>query len=180
MTAIRDKWREGRVRPLQGNAPPDRPVSRGVLSFRSVCDPAFSATSTFPTTIPGPPICVFEAWRNLSLRCGFQNQPQSRSLPPPAGRLRPRTKERTGRITLFSSSAMSSDRLFLDQVGRHQSPSPLHRHTQTNTPFQKPGDKHDISTLPGGRHFYFALTLMNLCCGSKVRMSCLGKVEMSS
>jgi hypothetical protein len=54
--------------------------------------------------------------------------------------------------------AMSSGRLFLDQVGRHQSLSPLHRHTQANTHFPKPGDKHDISTLPGGRHFYFALT----------------------
>jgi hypothetical protein len=54
--------------------------------------------------------------------------------------------------------AMSSGRLFLDRVGRHQRPSPLHRHTQTNIHFQKPGDKHDVSTLPGGRHFYFALT----------------------
>src|SRR6202451_1710952 len=54
--------------------------------------------------------------------------------------------------------AMSSGRLFLDRVGRHQRPSPLNRHTQTNTHFQTPGDKHDISTLPGGRHFYFALT----------------------
>jgi hypothetical protein len=56
-----------------------------------------------------------------------------------------RTRRET---TFFSSSAMSSDRLFLDRIGRHQSPSPLHRHTQTNTPFSKPEDKHDISTLP--------------------------------
>jgi hypothetical protein len=55
--------------------------------------------------------------------------------------------------------AMSSGRLFLDRVGRHQSPSPLHRQTQTNTQFPTPEDKHDISTLPGGRHFYFALTV---------------------
>ena len=41
-------------------------------------------------------------------------------------------KERAGRITSFSSSAMSSGRLFLDRVGRHQSPSPLHRHGQDN------------------------------------------------
>src|SRR5579885_2447920 len=39
-------------------------------------------------------------------------------------------KERVGRTTLFSSSAMSSGRLFLDRVGRHQSPSPLHRRDQ--------------------------------------------------
>jgi len=42
-------------------------------------------------------------------------------------------KERVGRTTLFSSSAMSSGRLFLDRVGRHQSPSPLHRHHQNKT-----------------------------------------------
>jgi hypothetical protein len=39
-------------------------------------------------------------------------------------------KERVGRNTLFSSSAMSSGRLFLDRVDRHQSPSPLHRRDQ--------------------------------------------------
>ncbi len=39
-------------------------------------------------------------------------------------------KERVGRTTLFSSSAMSSGRLFLDRVGRHQSPSLLHRRDQ--------------------------------------------------
>jgi len=55
--------------------------------------------------------------------------------------------------------ATSSGRLFLDRVGRHQSPSPLHRHTQLNTYFSKAQAKDDISTLPAGRHFYFALTL---------------------
>ena len=42
-------------------------------------------------------------------------------------------KERVGRTTLFSSSAMSSGRLFLDRVGRHQSPSPLHRRDQNKS-----------------------------------------------
>ena len=45
--------------------------------------------------------------------------------PPPAGQPRTQVKERAGRITLFSSSAMSSGRLFLDRVARQQSPSPL-------------------------------------------------------
>src|SRR5271154_3436137 len=44
--------------------------------------------------------------------------------------------------------ATSSDRLFLDRVGRHQSPSPLHRHSQTNTHFSQAPAKGDISTLP--------------------------------
>ena len=54
------------------------------------------------------------------------------TVPPPVGRPRAQVKERAGRITLFPSSAMSSGRLFLDRVGRHQSPSPLHRHGQHN------------------------------------------------
>ena len=54
--------------------------------------------------------------------------------------------------------ATSSDRLFLDRVGRHQSPSPLHRHSQFNMHFSEAPAKGDISTLPAGGHFYFALT----------------------
>src|ERR1700688_4043859 len=79
-----------------------------------------------------------------------------------------------------SSSAMSSDRLILDRVGRHQSPSPLHRHTQINMHFSETRGKEDISTLPGRGHFYFALTRQDLWCGGKVIMSSLSKVEMSS
>jgi len=67
-------------------------------------------------------------------------------------------EERDGRTAPFSSFAMSSGRLFLDRVGRHQSPSPLHRHTQINTHSAKPQVKGDISTLLGRGHFYFALT----------------------
>jgi hypothetical protein len=57
--------------------------------------------------------------------------------------------------------AMSSDRLFLDRVGRHHCPSPLHRHMQFNMQFHKPPAKGDISTLPARGHFYFALTSPN-------------------
>jgi len=39
-------------------------------------------------------------------------------------------KRQGWKVGLFSSSAMSSGRLFLDRVGRHQSPSPLHRRDQ--------------------------------------------------
>ena len=54
--------------------------------------------------------------------------------------------------------ATSSGRLFLDRVGRHHCPSPLHRHTHTNMHFSQAPAKGDISTLPAGGHFYFALT----------------------
>ena len=53
---------------------------------------------------------------------------------------------------------MSSDRLFLDRVGRHQSPSPLHRHEQNNMHSASGLAKGDISTLLARGHFYFALT----------------------
>ena len=54
--------------------------------------------------------------------------------------------------------SMSSGRLFLDRVGRHQSPSPLHRRSQRNTASENAPPGHDISTLRKRRHFYFALT----------------------
>jgi len=61
--------------------------------------------------------------------------------------------------------AMSSVRLFLDRVARQHCPSPLHRHmqfnmqfSQVNMHFSQAPAKGDISTLPAGGHFYFALT----------------------
>ena len=69
-------------------------------------------------------------------------------------------KERDGRTTLTSHRPqMSSGRLFLDRVGRHQSPSPLHRHGQNNMRFPEDPGEGDISTLLGRGHFYFALTM---------------------
>jgi hypothetical protein len=110
--------------------------------------------------LPGPSVGVFQAWRNLSVRCG-RNQPWRGNRLPPDGRSRPQEKERAGRNTLFSSSAMSSDRLFLDRVGRHQSPSLLHRRSQINTHSVDVRGKGDISTLLARRHFYFALTRLS-------------------
>ena len=55
------------------------------------------------------------------------------TTPPPAGRA-PSPGKRTRREdhALSHRPQMSSGRLFLDRVGRHQSPSPLHRHGQDN------------------------------------------------
>ncbi|PYU54336.1 MAG: hypothetical protein DMG55_31860 [Acidobacteria bacterium] len=63
---------------------------------------------------------------------------------------------------------MSSGRLFLDRVARQQGPSPLHRHPQINTHSQGVQAKGDISTLPGRRHFYFALTVAKDRCEGQV------------
>jgi len=46
-------------------------------------------------------------------------------------------KERVGRTTLFSSSAMSSGRLFLDRVARQHCPSPLRRQGHHKTMEQR-------------------------------------------
>jgi len=155
-------WREGKVRPLPGNSPHDRPVSRGTsFSFWRICDDPFPATPFSPQqpTILRRPVCVFKACRNLSVRCGHtKTKPWGGTVPPPAGRPRAQVKERVGRTTPSSSFAMSSGRLFLDRVARQQSPSPLHRQPQHNTRFSGARAKGDISTLPARGHFYFALT----------------------
>ncbi len=77
--ALGRKRREGKVRPLQGNSPHDRPVSRGTISsLRRICDDPFRATP-FPLqrTILRRPVCVFQVWRNLSGPMWFQNQNQT-------------------------------------------------------------------------------------------------------
>jgi hypothetical protein len=153
--------REGKVRPIPGNAPHDRPVSRDIFSLRGICDDPFAATR-FPQlqTLPGPSAGVFKAWRNLSVRCGFKikTKPGDGTVPPPVGRSRARVVERAGRITLQPIVQMSSGRLFLDRVARQQSPSPLYRQPEHNTHSAAPRPKGDISTLLARGHFYFALT----------------------
>jgi hypothetical protein len=154
---IERQWHPGKVRPLQGNPPHDRPVSREIISLQERLRRSLKCHPCVHTE--APPYAFFEAWRNLSVRCGqSKTKPRGGHRLPPAGRPRAQVKERAGRITLFSSSAMSSGRLFLDQVGRHQSLSPLHRRPQNNTHSPDAQTKGDISTLLGGRHFYFALT----------------------
>jgi hypothetical protein len=161
------RWREGKVRPIPGNSPPAQPVSRGVCSLRRVCDDPFSATPLpqMQRTILGAQYAFWKAWRNLSVRCGqTTTKPWGGTVPPPAGRPRTQVEERVGRTTLCSSSAMSSDRLFLDRGARQHCPSPLHRHGQTTTPPHPARLKPDISTLQRIGHFYFALTSKIIYC----------------
>jgi hypothetical protein len=159
MTLLLGEWRKGKVRPVPGNVPHDRPVSRGFVSSRNICDDSFR-TTRFPQlqrTRRGPRRAFFKAWRNLSVRCGLKPKPEPESTA--SRRSAPtQVEERVGRTTLFSSSAMSSGRLFLDRVARQHCPSPLHRHTQTTTPPRSAWSKPDISTLQRIGHFYFALT----------------------
>jgi len=125
--------------------------------------PSRHSVGAAASTIPRRLGCVFKAWRNLSGPMWSQNQTQTlgRNRPLPAGRPEAQVAERVGRTTSHRPQ-MSSGRLFLDRVGRHQSPSPLHRHPQNNMAFSKTRAKGDVSTLPARGHFYFALTLVDI------------------
>ena len=177
------KWREGKVRPIPGNSPHDRLVSRGMsFTFWRVCDDPFRATS-FPQrqrAYRSAQYAFLRHWWNLSGPMWSKNQTPGRdhtasrwSAPSPGSRTRREDRAPSHR------PQMSSSRLFLDRVARQQSPSPRHRQPQNNTHSTSDRGKGDISTLPARGHFYFALTLCVKRCGSKVIMSPLGKVEMS-
>ena len=163
--AGRRKWQAGKVRPLQGSSPRDRPVSRVCVSPRRVCDDPLRATffHRFREAYRDSRDAFVQAWRNLSgpMWCESQSQNQTLgrsraasrwSAPSPGSRTRREDRAPTHR------PQMSSGRLFLDRVARQQSPSPLHRHEQHNTHSAASPHKGDISTLLGRGHFYFALT----------------------
>jgi hypothetical protein len=166
MRPILGEWREGKVRPIPGNAPRARPVSRGVISLWSTCDDPFRTTRFPPLEIlPEFAVGVFKAWRNLSGPMWSPHKNQKQNQTPGRDRAASRwSAPHPGRRTRREDHAlahrpqMSSGRLFLDRVARQQSPSPLHRHTQLNMHPARVRANGDISTLPGRGHFYFALT----------------------
>ena len=155
------RWREVKRRPVQGNSPNDR-IQRGPDCYRPkrVCADSFPATPSprfpRPQKIPGKRFLrQAESIGPMGLLNHLNPRPECRL--PLVGPRSP-VKERDGRSALCSSSATSSDRLFLDRVARQHCPSPLHRHGQTNTHPLPASSKQDISTLRRIGHFYFALT----------------------
>ena len=143
------RWREGKVRPIPGNSPHDRPVSRGISSSlkeslrRSL--PHHRIPQQF-RIILGAQYAFSKACRNLSGPMGLNFKSKNQSQNQILGRdhtasrwSAPSQGKRTRREdhALSHRSQMSSDRLFLDRVGRHQSPSPLRRHAQPNTHFPR-------------------------------------------
>jgi hypothetical protein len=166
MTAPRPRrWREVKRRPVQGNSPNDR-ILRGPDCNR----PKRVCVDPFPAATPltrFPKIQKISGMRFLRQAESFGpmwSQNQNRQNLGVGCRLplvgpRAPVKERDGRSALCSSSAMSSDRLFLDRVARQHCPSPLHRHAQTTTHPAPARSKQDISTLQRIGHFYFALTV---------------------
>jgi hypothetical protein len=176
------RWREVKRRPVQGNSPNDRHL-RGPDCHRPkrVCADSFSATpSPQPPgrqQVPGMRFLrqtesIGPMWhqtiKKLEPGAAFPTPNEEDRRPcqtirsPIVFASRPSApgpaKGRDGRCTPCSSSAMSSDRLFLDRVARQQSPSPLHRHQQITMHSSDGRSKGDVSTLHRGGHFYFALT----------------------
>jgi hypothetical protein len=157
--SCQDEWREGKVRQILGGSPHGR-LRRGPdfqplkESLRRSLPRRLAETASNKTEAPQLRFLrQAESIRPMAGRC--RSLDRSSSLPPGCSFPSPRTR-REARILLIVR--MSSDRLFLDRVGRHQSPSPLHRHEQSNTHLSKPRPKGDVSTLRRTRHFYFALT----------------------
>jgi hypothetical protein len=155
------RWREVKRRPVQGNPPSGR-ILRGPGCNRPkrVCADSLPATPlpSFPEQIRIPE-CVFLgmaeskrpdwlSWELKSLGRGTASRWSG---------LAQATQRRDGRSTPDCPSyAMSSGRLFLKGCSPAE-PSTLHRHEQHNTHSPDSPVKGDISTLPGTRHFYFAL-----------------------
>ena len=149
------EWREGESRPVPGNTPHDRLVSRGIFSSsRSVSDDPFSVTPSHDCKEHRGLSVAFSRHGGIYLvRWGSTSKSKSKPNPgtaPTASRWSaPHPGKRSCREdhALSHRPQMSSGRLFLDRVARQRCPSPLHRHTQNNTHFRKPRAKGDISTL---------------------------------
>jgi len=158
------RWRKGKVRPIPGNSPHDRPVSRVTSSSlkenlrRSL---PRHRVPQLQRIILGAQYAFSKAWRNLSgpMWSSKQNQTPGRDRAA-SRRSAPSPGRRTRREdhALSHRPQMSSGRLFLDRVARQQSPSPLHRHAQATTHPRPACSKPERSTLLRTGIFYFALT----------------------
>ena len=144
----------------------NRPVSRGLFS---IVGRGF-ATITFPPLGCGLRPAFFRQCGIYRTDVAFTLGRGTASHWSGPGQVR----EHAGRNMFCPSFAMSSDRLFLDRGARQHCPSPLHRQAQTNMHFLTPRAKGDISTLPAGGHFYFALTLDELLCEAVARHRAAG------
>lgn len=134
------RWREAKRRPVPGNSPNDR-MLRGPDCNRPkrVCTDFFPATPWLqpPGLCPIPGMRFLRHAESIGPMWSLKPAKTGAGVPPPVGRPRAQLKERAGRNAPRSSSAMSSDRLFLNQVARQQSLSPLHRQPQNNTYFPR-------------------------------------------
>jgi hypothetical protein len=127
------QFRRKQRHPVRGNPASDR-IPRGPDCYRHsrVCPDA------------SVPARLSQRFVSMAIGMRFQRhrgiyQSDMRLFPtanpswtPPPANVQTQARERAGRIALPPIVLMSSGRLFLDRVGRHQSPSPLHRRIQHN------------------------------------------------
>jgi hypothetical protein len=167
MTIRLRRWREGKVRPMPGNPPHDRLVSRVISSSLKEGLRRSLPRHCFPhlQRILGAQYAFLRHVGIYLVRCGFKIKTKDQNQTLGWGRAAsrwsaPSPGSRTCREDHAPSHRpqMSSGRLFLDRVARQHCPSPLHRHAQTTTPPRHVQRKQDISTLQRIGHFYFALT----------------------
>ena len=158
---------KAKVRPIPGNAPHDRPVSRVISSSLKEnlrrCLPRH-CRALAAKNHTGRPVCVFQGmaesiWSDVVQHQKQKTKPRGgrraasrRSAPSPGRRTRREDH------ALAHRPQMSSGRLFLDRVARQHCPSPLPRRSQNNIHLHRPTAKGDIFTLQRRGHFYFALT----------------------
>ena len=135
------KWREGKVRPMPGNPPYDRLVSRVTFSSLKESLRRSLPRHCFPhlQRILGAQYAFLRHVRIYLVRCGFQTKDETQTLGWGRAASRwsaPSPGSRTCREDHAPSHRpqMSSGRLFLDRVARHHCPSPLRRHRLTCTP----------------------------------------------
>jgi hypothetical protein len=147
------RWREGKVRPIPGNPPHDRRVSRVISSSLKERLRRSLPRHRFPQLpkIPGTQYAFFRHLGIYLVRCGFKVKTKNQTLGWGRAASRwsaPSPGSRTCREDHAPSHRpqMSSGRLFLDRVARQHCPSPLHRHAQTTTPPPTARRKPDIST----------------------------------
>jgi hypothetical protein len=120
-------------RPVQGNPASDRiPGGPGCHRHNRIC-----ADASVPAGLPQRFVSMAIGMRFQRHHGIYQSDvalfpTTNPSWTPPPANVQTRARERVGRIALPPIVLMSSGRLFLDRVGRHQSPSPLHRRIQHN------------------------------------------------
>ncbi len=159
ISAYQQFWRKQR-RPVPGNPASDRILhGPGCHRHNRVCADASTVTGLLQRLIPTAIGMRFRRHDGIyQSNAGFLQTLNSSQIPPPAS-VQTRARERAGRIALSPIVLMSSGRLFLNQVGRHQSLSPLHRRHQNNLIAQPKGSNYHrtvtsvltVCVTPGGK-----------------------------
>ena len=100
------RWREGKVRPIPGNPPHDRLLSRVISSsLKESLRRSLLRHSVPLFLIRRRPVCVLKGmaesiWSDVVSKSKPKTKPWGGAVPPPAGRPRAQVAERAGRITL--------------------------------------------------------------------------------